>query len=52
MHRDYYEKWPCLTIDTCEYLAGKEVRLVGLDTPSPDDPQDKIAFGKVSPLPP
>jgi kynurenine formamidase len=50
MHRDYYEKWPCLTMDACEHLAGKGVRLVGLDTPSPDDPKEKIAFGEISPL--
>ena len=50
MHRDYYEKWPCLTMDACEYLAECRVRLVGLDVPSPDDPQDRIAFGEVSPL--
>jgi arylformamidase len=50
MRREYYEKWPCLTQDACEYLASKKVRLVGLDTPSPDDPKDKIAFGEISPL--
>jgi kynurenine formamidase len=31
-------------------LSGGQVRLVGLDTPSPDDPRDKIAFGEISPL--
>ncbi|NLW50829.1 MAG: cyclase family protein [Candidatus Brocadiaceae bacterium] len=50
MHRDYYEKWPCLTMDACEYLAECGVRLVGLDVPSPDDPRDRIAFGEISPL--
>ena len=50
MHRDYYFKWPCLTMDACEYLFDKKIKLLGLDTPSPDDPKDKIAFGQVSPL--
>ena len=49
MHRDYYFKWPCLTMDACEYLADCGVSLVGLDVPSPDDPKDKIAFGEISP---
>ncbi|MHB9071072.1 MAG: cyclase family protein [Sedimentisphaerales bacterium] len=50
MQREYYSSWPCLTMDACEYLAEKGVSLVGLDTPSPDDPKDKIAFGEISPL--
>jgi len=50
MKKDYYYKWPCLTMDACEYLFDKGIKLLGLDTPSPDDPKDKIAFGEISPL--
>jgi kynurenine formamidase len=50
MKKDYYYKWPCLTEDACRYLSDCGVKLVGLDTPSPDDPKDKIAFGEISPL--
>ena len=50
MKKDYYYKWPCLTMDACEYLFECGVKLIGLDTPSPDDPKDKIIFGEVSPL--
>jgi len=49
MTRAYYESWPHLTMDACEYLSAKQITLLGLDTPSPDDPKEKIAFGEVSP---
>ena len=49
MKKDYYFKWPHLTMDACEYLGDKRPKLVALDTPSPDDPKDKIAFGEISP---
>ena len=41
----YYENFPCLTLDAAEYLASKNIALLGMDTPSPsplDDPDQAI----------
>lgn len=33
---DYYSKHPILTLELAEFLVHKKVKMVGLDTPSPD----------------
>jgi kynurenine formamidase len=41
----FYEGFPCLTLDAAEFLASREIRLLGMDTPSPspvDDPDEMI----------
>jgi len=34
--KEYYENHPCLDTRFCEFLVRKKVRMVGMDTPSPD----------------
>lgn len=34
--REYYEDFPCIDMELCEYLISKNVKMIGLDTPSPD----------------
>ena len=41
----YYEHFPCLTLESAEYLASRRIKLLGVDTPSPsplDDPDQAI----------
>jgi len=33
---EYYENHPCLNIEFCRFLIKKKVKMVGMDTPSPD----------------
>ena len=35
----YYSEYPFFTEEACEWLVDKGVRLLGIDTPSPDDPR-------------
>jgi kynurenine formamidase len=32
----YYDNYPCINIDLCEYLIEKKVKMIGIDSPSPD----------------
>jgi len=34
--REYYEKHPCIDMELCRFLIEKKVKMVGMDTPSPD----------------
>jgi len=34
--KEYYENHPCLDVDFCEFLAGKKIKMLGIDIPSPD----------------
>jgi len=45
----YYAHSPFLAREACEYLVQLGVKLVGQDTPSPDDPRDSAASGCDSP---
>lgn len=33
---EYYQKYPAMSLELCEYLVARQVALVGLDAPSPD----------------
>lgn len=33
---EYYENHPCIDIELCNFLLYKKVKMIGLDTPSPD----------------
>lgn len=46
---DFYEESPFLAFDTCEWLLEQGVRLLGMDTPSPDDPRLGFGSGNDSP---
>jgi kynurenine formamidase len=42
---NYYQNFPCLTLEAAEYLVDRDVILLGMDTPSPsplDDPRQLI----------
>jgi len=45
----YYCDWPYLSRELCEWLIESGVSLVGMDTPSPDNPYDNRASGNDSP---
>jgi len=34
--KEYYENYPCMDIDLCRFLIEKNIKMVGMDTPSPD----------------
>lgn len=33
---EYYENHPCIDMELCEFLIGKKIKMLGMDTPSPD----------------
>jgi kynurenine formamidase len=42
---EFYEDFPCITLEAAEYLASMNISLLGMDTPSPsplDDPDQAI----------
>ncbi len=45
----YYKDWPYLSYELCQWLIEKNVKLVGIDTPSPDNPYDDKTSGNDSP---
>ena len=45
----YYRDWPFLSRDLCQWLIDAGVKLVGMDTPSPDNPSDNRDSGNDSP---
>ena len=47
---EYYKSYPCFTEEAAKWLVDKGVILLGLDTPSPDDPQAKTEPGVGSPI--
>lgn len=48
--KKYFKEYPCFTSEAGKWLVQKEIALLALDTPSPDDPQAKLEFGEISPL--
>lgn len=34
--KEYFENYPCMDIELCRFLIGKKIKMVGMDTPSPD----------------
>ncbi|MBW2030914.1 MAG: cyclase family protein [Deltaproteobacteria bacterium] len=49
MKRGYFEEYPYLSQGACGFLIQKGVRLLGMDTPSPDNPNDKAGSLQDSP---
>jgi arylformamidase len=45
----FYENWPYLSEDACTWLVEQGARLVGMDTPSPDNPADGFGAERDSP---
>lgn len=37
---DYYQDYPCVSMDFCDFILSKQIKMVGMDSPSPD----KIPF--------
>jgi kynurenine formamidase len=35
---DYYENYPVLSLEFCRMIVGKKIKMLGLDSPSPDQP--------------
>lgn len=46
---DYYKDHPYLTEESCQWLVDNGVKLVGMDTPMPDDPRNGRGCSKDSP---
>lgn len=34
--KKYYEEYPCVDIEFCKFLIGKNIKILGMDMPSPD----------------
>ncbi|MGI6669821.1 MAG: cyclase family protein [Acetivibrionales bacterium] len=34
--KEYYENHPCMGMKLCKFLIGKNIKMIGMDTPSPD----------------
>lgn len=45
----YYENHPYFSEEACKWLIGKGVKLMGMDTPSPDNPQNNSKAKSDSP---
>lgn len=45
----FYNDYPFFTEEACRWLVEKGVKLLGMDTPSPDDPKDNRQSGNDSP---
>ena len=48
--RAYYQHYPFLTTEAAEWIVTRGVRLLGMDTPSPDNPRDDAASDNDSPV--
>lgn len=35
--KEYYSNHPCVSIELCEFLLEKNIKVLGMDTPSPDN---------------
>jgi kynurenine formamidase len=46
----YYRDHPFLTVDAAKWIVASGVRLLGMDTPSPDNPRDDAASDNDSPV--
>lgn len=45
---DFYSDYPFFSDEACDYLISKGVKLVGMDTPSPDDSRIKLGSAEDS----
>jgi kynurenine formamidase len=34
--KEYYEEYPCVDMELCKFLTGKNIKMLGMDMPSPD----------------
>ena len=48
--KKFFREYPCFTKEAAEYLVEKGIRLISMDTPSPDDPLDKLEPGQPNPI--
>lgn len=46
----FFREYPCFTPEAAQYLVDKGIRLISMDTPSPDNPLDKLEAGQPNPL--
>ena len=46
----FYENWPHLSLAAAQFLLDEGVKLVGMDSPSPDNPGDNSRSGNDSPV--
>ena len=46
----FYINWPYLSMEAAEFLLEQGVKLIGMDTPSPDNPSDGPKTGVDSPV--
>ena len=46
----FFREYPCFTMEAAQYLVSKKICYIGMDTPSPDDPLDKLEPGQPNPL--
>jgi kynurenine formamidase len=46
----YYRDHPFLTVEAAEWIVANGIRLLGMDTPSPDNPRDDAASDNDSPV--
>lgn len=46
----FFREYPCFTPEAAQYLIDKGIRLISMDTPSPDDPLDKLEPGQPNPM--
>jgi kynurenine formamidase len=48
--KKFFAEYPCFTIEAAKWLVKKGIKLIGMDSPSPDDPLDKLAPGQANPM--
>lgn len=48
--KEFFREYPHITLEAAKWLVAKEIRYLGMDMPSPDDPQEKLAPGQPNPL--
>lgn len=46
---EYYKDYPFLSFEACKYLIEHGIKLIGMDTPSPDNPENKYGSENDSP---
>jgi len=48
--KKFYENYPYFTKEAAQFLVSKNVELIGLDTPSPDNSEDNLNSNEDSPI--
>lgn len=48
--KKYFKESPCITKESADWLIRKGVIYILMDIPSPDDPLEKLEFGKPNPI--